>query len=151
MEIIVEASPVLTRDDLLAAARERAGLDDFGDLWFVEPMDRHLESLREDGRLTEAGAAAQREVMIKGLVSRLRLIDDLKRHPEILDEKVEVAGIILGLPRTGSTIFHRLLASAPGMTAIRWWEGQNYARSRGRSAATPSSVAQWRRRCWTAG
>jgi hypothetical protein len=44
-----------------------------------------------------------------------------------MDEQVEVAGIILGLPRTGSTIFHRLLASAPGMTAIRWYEAQNYA------------------------
>jgi LPS sulfotransferase NodH len=44
-----------------------------------------------------------------------------------MDEKVDVAGIILGLPRTGSTIFQRLLASAPGMTGMRWFELQNYA------------------------
>ena len=129
--------PTLSRDALLATARERSGLGDFGDMWFIEPMDRYLESLHGEARLTDAGAAAQREVIVKGLVSRLRLIDDLKRHPEILDEKVEVAGIILGLPRTGSTIFHRLLASAPGMTAIRWWEGQNYAPFPGEERGKP--------------
>ncbi|ANI79351.1 hypothetical protein EP837_02957 [Sphingobium sp. EP60837] len=137
MEIFVDDTPTLAKDALLATARGRSGLGDFGDMWFIEPMDRYLESLRSEARLTDAGAAAQREVMVKGLVSRLRLIDDLKRHPEILDEKVEVAGIILGLPRTGSTIFHRLLASTPGMTAIRWWEGQNYAPFPGEERGSP--------------
>ena len=120
-------TPLLERDALLATAVERAGLDDFGDLWFIEPMDRYLNALNSEGRLTIEGVAGQREVIVKGLVSRLRMVNDLRRHPEILDEKVEVAGIILGLPRTGSTIFHRLLAHAPGMTAIRWYEAQNFA------------------------
>ena len=120
-------TPILERDALLATAKERAGLDDFGDLWFIEPMDRYLDALNSEGRLTIEGVAGQREVIVKGLVSRLRMVNDLRRHSEILDEKVEVAGIILGLPRTGSTIFHRLLAHAPGMTAIRWYEAQNFA------------------------
>jgi LPS sulfotransferase NodH len=77
--------------------------------------------------MTPAGVAGQTEVIVKGLASRLRMIEDIKLHPEILQEKVEVAGVILGLPRTGSTIFHRLLASTPGMTAIRWFEAQNFA------------------------
>ena len=126
-ETVNATMPILERDALLAAAVERAGLDDFGDRWFIEPMDRYLDALNSEGRLTVEGAAGQREVIVKGLVSRLRMVDDLRRHPEILDEKVEVAGIILGLPRTGSTIFHRLLAHAPGMTAIRWYEAQNFA------------------------
>ena len=117
----------LDRETLLAAARERAGLSDFGDTWFLEPMAHYLEAINREGRLTPGGAAGQAEVIVKGLVSRLRMIDDLRCHPEINDEKVEVAGIILGLPRTGSTIFHRLIAHAPGMTAIRWYEAQNFA------------------------
>lgn len=115
------------REALLAAARERTGLSDFGDMWFIEPMDRYLAAAHAEARLTPAGLAGQAEVVVKGLASRLRMVGDIKRHPEILDEQVEVAAIILGLPRTGSTIFHRLLASAPGMTAIRWYEAQNYA------------------------
>lgn len=120
-------APVFDRETLLAAARDRTGLSDFGDTWFFEPMDQYIAAANAEGKLTEAGFIGQTESILKGLASRLRMVDDIKRHPEILDETVEVAAIILGLPRTGSTIFHRLLASAPGMTAIRWYEAQNYA------------------------
>lgn len=136
---------ILDRDTLLAAAVERAGLDDFGDRWFIEPMDRYLDALNTEGRLTIEGAAGQREVIVKGLVSRLRMVDDLRRHPEIHDEKVEVAGIILGLPRTGSTIFHRLLAHAPGMTAIRWYEAQNFAPFPGEERGNPAGRREYAR------
>jgi LPS sulfotransferase NodH len=124
---IQSPADALDRDTLLALARERAGLSDFGDLWFIEPMDQFIAASNSEGRLTPAGRAQTTEVAVKGLVSRLRMIEDIKRHPEILDEKVEVAGIILGLPRTGSTIFQRLLASAPGMTGLRWYEAQNFS------------------------
>lgn len=121
------AAPRFEREVLLAAARERTGLSDFGDTWFFEPMDRYIAAANAEGKLTPDGFAGQTESIVKGLASRLRMVDDIARHPEILDEPVEVAAILLGLPRTGSTIFHRLLASAPGMTAIRWYEAQNYA------------------------
>ena len=117
----------LDRQALLDLACKRAGLTDFGDTWFFEPMDRFIAAANAEACLTPAGLAGQVEVIVKGLCSRLRMVNDIRRHPEIGDEQVDVAGIILGLPRTGSTIFHRLLASAPGMTGIRWFEAQNYA------------------------
>ena len=128
----------LDRETLLELARARTGLGDFGDLWFLEPMDRYIEAVNREARLTPQGETGQTEVVVKGLASRLRMIEDIKRHPEILVEQVEVAGIILGLPRTGSTIFHRLLASAPGMTAIRWFEAQNYAPFPGEVRGNPA-------------
>jgi len=118
---------IFRAEDLLQAARTRTGLSDFGDMWFLEPMKHYVAAANAQARLTPEGFAGQTEVIVKGLASRLRMIEDIRQHPEIKDEQVEVAGIILGLPRTGSTIFHRLLASAPGMTAIRWFEAQNYA------------------------
>jgi len=127
----------LERETLLRLACERAGLRDFGDTWFLEPMDRFIEASNQEGRLTPEGHASTSEVVVKGLVSRLRMVDDIKRHPEILDETVEVAGIILGLPRTGSTIFQRLLASAPGMTGLRWYEAQNFAPFPGEERGNP--------------
>jgi len=131
------AADALDRETLLQLARDRAGLADFGDTWFFEPMDRFIEASNSEGRLTPGGRAGTTEVIVKGLVSRLRMIEDIKRHPEILDEKVEVAGIILGLPRTGSTIFQRLLASAPGMTGLRWYEAQNFAPFPGEERGNP--------------
>ncbi|MDE2618598.1 MAG: sulfotransferase [Sphingomonadales bacterium] len=124
---MTDAAPRLDRDLLLDAARQRTGLSDFGDPWFLEPMDAYVAAANAEGKLTPEGLAGQVEGIVKGLASRLRMVEDIRLHPEILDEKVEVAGIILGLPRTGSTIFHRLLASAPGMTALRWFECQNFA------------------------
>lgn len=138
MDAEPNAKPAFDRETLLAAARKRAGLSDFGDPWFLEPMDRFIAAANDEARLTPAGFASQSEVIVKGLVSRLRMIDDIKRHPEILGEHVEVAGIILGLPRTGSTIFHRLLAAAPGMTAIRWYEAQNFAPFPGETRGDPA-------------
>jgi hypothetical protein len=132
-------TPLPDRAELLDRACERAGLSDYGDGWFLEPMERFLEAANREARLTPAGAAAQTEVIVKGLASRLRMVEAVKRHPEILDEEVTVAGIILGLPRTGSTIFHRLLASAPGMTAIRWFEAQNFAPFPGETPGAPNA------------
>jgi len=131
------AADALDRETLLQLARDRAGLADFGDTWFFEPMDRFIEASNSEGRLTPDGRAGTTEVIVKGLVSRLRMVEDIKRHPEILDEEVEVAGIILGLPRTGSTIFQRLLASAPGMTGLRWYEAQNFAPFPGEERGNP--------------
>lgn len=130
-------TPALERESLLQLARERSGLSDFGDLWFLEPMNRFLEALNREACLTPAGHGMQTELIVKGLVSRLRMVEDIKRHPEILDEKVEVAGIILGLPRTGSTIFQRLLASAPGMTGLRYYEAQYFAPFPGEERGNP--------------
>ena len=135
----ITAAPAFNRESLLAAARDRTGLTYFGDTWFFEPMDRYIAAANAEGKLTSDGFAGQTESILKGLASRLRMVDDIKRHPEILDETVEVAAIILGLPRTGSTIFHRLLASAPGMTAIRWYEAQNYAPLPGDEPGNPKA------------
>jgi len=132
-------------EDLLELARRRAGLSDFGDMWFIEPMERFIEAANREARLTPAGMAAQTEAIVKGLTSRLRMIEDIRRHPAILDENVEVAGIILGLPRTGSTIFHRLLANAPGLTAIRWYEAQNFAPFPGEKPGEPVERREYAR------
>ena len=134
-----EPAARLDPDSLLAMARERTGLSDFGDTWFLDPMDHFISAANTEARLTPAGAAGQTEVIVKGLASRLRMIEDIRLHPEILEERVEVAGIILGLPRTGSTIFHRLLASAPGMTGIRWFEAQNFAPFPGEEPGNPTA------------
>jgi LPS sulfotransferase NodH len=118
---------VPNRDVLVARAREQAGLSDFGNEWFFVNIDALIPALNTEARLSEAGVASASAMIVNGLVNRLRHVDLIKRHPEILGEKVEVAAVVVGLPRTGSTMLHRMLASAPGMTGTRWFETQNYA------------------------
>jgi len=117
----------LTEQSLLDEARRQSGLEDFGNPWFLEPMRKLLEAIDKEADLSPAGAVFQRDRMVHGLANRLRLVDAIKRHPDILDEEVEVAAVIVGLPRTGSTMFHRMLSQAPGINTIRWWELHFYS------------------------
>src|SRR5579859_3742049 len=128
---------LLTPDSVLSEARRQARLEDFGDLWFLEPLGKLLESVRNEANLNENGIRNQRGRMLNALVSRLRITDAIKRNPEILDETVTVAGVIVGLARTGSTLFHRLLANAPGFNAIKWFETQFYAPFPGEERGNP--------------
>ena len=54
----------------------------------------------------------------------IRIEDACMHHPEILNEEIKSPVVIVGLPRTGSTMTHRLLASDPRHTAMLWWEGR---------------------------
>lgn len=108
---------------LMAEARAATGLSDFGaDDWWLEPLSIQLDSINREARLNESGAATQRARLVGALANRLRITDALKLHPEIHDEPLHVAAVLLGLPRTGTTMLHRLLHASPGVTAMRWWE-----------------------------
>src|SRR5262245_11865669 len=97
--------PLLRLDDrdLLAAARRRTGLEDFGDDDFHAPFGRVIRGLQNEARLTLIGRITARQDILGLLANRLRLQADLKRHPEIGAEPVSQPLFIVGLPRTGST------------------------------------------------
>ena len=111
----------VTVDNMLAGARKATGLSDFGDSWFLEPLDKLVTAIAEEAHLV-APDAPPVERIVQSLGDRLRKVQLLKLHPDIRDEPIHVAGAILGLPRTGSTMLHRLLASAQQLTATYWWE-----------------------------
>ncbi|MDE2436974.1 MAG: sulfotransferase [Sphingomonadales bacterium] len=112
----------LDAETLIARARTSTGLVDLGVDHFREPLGVLLRSMREEAQLNEAGAQVHAGRIVNALENRLRRVDLVKRHPEILDEQVEVGVVIVGLPRTGSTMLQRLLASSPDATAMYWWE-----------------------------
>jgi hypothetical protein len=74
----------------------------------------------------EAGLLSDDEppvrTVIDSLALRLRRVDYLKRNPRALEEKVEVAGVIIGLPRGGSTLLQRLLSTSSQLNHAPWWE-----------------------------
>lgn len=106
--------------DLLAKARAATGLEDFGDDWFLVPLEKLVASINAEAGLLHDGGHIDR--IVYALMDRLVVTDLIRRRPEILAEEINVAAAIIGLPRTGSTMLHRLLASLPGMTSPWWWE-----------------------------
>ena len=97
------------RGVLLDAARQTAGLDNFGDTWFFDHMDKFIESINDDARLNEEGLGGAQGMVINAMVNRLRHVELVKQNPEIKELPVDVSAIVVGLPRTGSTMMHRML------------------------------------------
>ena len=112
----------LTVDGLLEAAKAKTGLDELGDEWFLEPLAVLVQALEDEAELSELGAQMTERRLTALLVDRLRLRAFQREHPEVLDEQVQVAAEICGLPRTGSTLLHRLLAASPQLTSTASWE-----------------------------
>ena len=112
---------------LAEASRRSGGLEDFGDPAFHEPLRRLLAALDAEAGLHEAGRVAQFERTVGLLVNRLRTEEAIRRHPEILDERIEDAIVIVGLMRTGTTMLHRMTASDPRLHALLWYEARNPA------------------------
>lgn len=116
-------------NELLDTARERTGLDDFGPDDFREGLD-----VLVDGLNTEAGIRDDRweqvkeQRILRPLMNRLWFAKDLKEHPEILDEDLGAPIIMAGLPRTGSTKLHRILAATGGFQVLRFWTASMFAR-----------------------
>ncbi|WP_016745798.1 sulfotransferase family protein [Rhizorhabdus wittichii] len=136
---MTDAAVPLEYDALIAAARQRSGLEDFGPDWIFAPFRVYLDAIAKEAELSEIGRFIQGESIIKGLVARLRRTDDIRRHPEILDEQVTVAATIVSLHRTGSTLMHRMLGSAPSLTAMHWWETQFPAPLEGEARGDPGA------------
>ena len=107
---------------ILQQAIENTGLNDFGDKIFIEGLHKLVLSINNEASLNEVGFQAQENRILGLLINLLRTVDALKNNPEILEQDIISPIVIVGLPRTGSTMTHRLLASDPNHTAMLWWE-----------------------------
>ena len=107
---------------MLSTANRRTGLHEFGYPSFREPLERLLRSLEGEARLNLVGRIAAREDLIGMLMNRLMLERDRARHRGIADEQIRRPLVITGLPRSGSTFLHGLLAQDPSSRVPLHWE-----------------------------
>jgi hypothetical protein len=128
---------VLKVHTLLDQARTATGLTDFGDTWFLTPLETLVAHVNRDAGLISPESSAGARIQ-SALADRLQLEQYFTDHPEAAEEKIDLACTIIGLPRTGSTMVHRLLAASPQLTALWWWETAFPFPMPGESAADPS-------------
>jgi hypothetical protein len=114
--------PRLDETALLKQACDRTGLDDFGDESFRQPLRILLESLETEAELHFIGRICVQSELLRLLNNRLRLVADRQRHPEIAAEVIRRPLFITGLPRSGTTLLHALLAQDPVSRAPLVWE-----------------------------
>ncbi len=124
---------------VLAEAKRRTGFDAFGGDDFLEPLGVLLRSIEEEAHLSTAGRSSLEERIIGLLANRLRVQHWLQHYPAIREERLDAPLVIVGFPRTGTTMLQRLMASDPRSTALLWWESRNPAPFDGWSPALAAS------------
>jgi Sulfotransferase family len=132
----------LPADALLALARRRSGLGEFGDTAFIDPLRRLLSACTDEASLSLVGRMATRWDVVRFLTNLLRFQDAEKRDPGILRQPIERPIFITGLPRSGTTFLHRLLLEDPDNRAPLVWQTiYPYPPERGRDVR-PARVAR---------
>ncbi|MCZ6830167.1 MAG: sulfotransferase [Gammaproteobacteria bacterium] len=104
-------------------AMAATGLANFGDPTYLEGLRVLLESYDETAHFGDTGRFSTWAMAVNCLRGRLYAIDGLKKHPACRETPIEKPLFIVGLPRTGTTILHRLLASRVGNQGLEYWLG----------------------------
>src|SRR3984957_8225220 len=113
----------LDADVLHAKATAETGLADFGPDDYRERLGLYRAPLSEIDGLHGPGIVNFHAQVLQSLKNRLLLNDLLARHPGIRDIELIPPVVIAGLPRTGTTHLHNLLAAGPMFRTIPYCEG----------------------------
>jgi hypothetical protein len=112
----------LSAESLLAKAAANTGLSDWGGDEFREPLHLLIGCLENEAKLTTMGRLVARGDLLRTLENRLRMVDLFHQHPEIADQPIERPIFVVGPPRSGTTIFHDLLAMDSDNRVPLTWE-----------------------------
>jgi len=112
----------LDPERLMDTAARATGLDDFGSGYFRDPLARLCDALENEAALTALGRMIARQDLLRLLGNRLRFVDIFGKHPEIATGRIVAPVFILGMPRTGTTSMHELLALDPQFRVPLSWE-----------------------------
>jgi hypothetical protein len=118
-----ECPDVATLKEMAAKA---TGLSDFGDPRLDAPLEAMVSSFQKDAwpKMTPQGRAYALDCLVDWLGGRAKLVADRKRYPEIAQVKVEKPFIVIGPPRSGSTLMHTLLSLDPDAISPQYWQCQ---------------------------
>ncbi|MGW5108028.1 sulfotransferase family protein [Nocardia sp. NPDC004123] len=110
-----------TVEDLHHSASKVCGLTDFGSDDYLEALGVLLESYQRDAGLTELGSKMSRYFLRGALVARALSEASWQANPAYTETQVTRPIFVTGLPRTGTTALHRLLAADPQHQALEMW------------------------------
>ena len=115
-------SAAVDADALVRRAEAETSLADWGDTPFRDALEILCRSARDDQpRRADALPAFEANILrLMGL--RLRMTADRNAHPEIPRQRIGRPLIVMGLPRSGTTILHSLLSRDPRLRSPQKWE-----------------------------
>ena len=112
----------LTPAGVERAAAKVAGSDDFGSDSYREPLELFLASCRDEAELTTFGGILITKMLQSALANRIELHRWSTEHPRAADERIVAPWVIVGLPRTGTSLLSNLLGLDPQNRNLLQWE-----------------------------
>lgn len=109
-------------DAMLAHVLAGARRTDFSDRSFVEPLRRLLDSCEREADLSAFGRYGFRLDVMRSLGNLLRFDAAEDADPALKHRAVESPLFVTGLPRSGTTFLHTLLAQDPENAVPRAWQ-----------------------------
>lgn len=109
--------------NLMQLAVAQTGQDDFGDAGRNEGLIPYVASINEDSwaGMTPKARELAVDYLVHQLSVRLKLIQDRKTHAEIANQTIKAPLIVVGPPRSGSTLLHNLIRLDPDNMAPEHW------------------------------
>lgn len=108
-------------DELHALVAQQLGADDFGPNDYRAGLDMLLLSLDYDPRLTEQGRRIAWGEAYRALYARAHAFRQMKQTPGFDQHAIVAPVVITGMPRTGTTALHKLMAVDPRFQGLQTW------------------------------
>lgn len=103
------------------AAAKQAGSDDFGPEDHTWGLKVLLQSFDYDPHFTEVGRRAAWGQVVDALASRAVAFQSMRDNPGYAQNRIKRPMVIVGIPRTGTTALHKLLAVDPQFQGPEKW------------------------------
>lgn len=113
----------LSAERLIALAERRVGSDDWGPYSIREPLGVLLDALDGDAPLSPLGRRFLYRHVLETAVKRLTIVDVMRQVGNVEAQTVRHPLIVVGLPRTGTTLLYNLLCCDPRRRPLNVWEG----------------------------
>ena len=107
--------------ELVEAAAAKAG-PWTGDVPFLGTLELLVDSCRRTAALNATGREVLRKASVRHLRNLRYLQDHVEAHPDVAGRHLDAPLVVTGLPRTGTTLLHNLLACDPAHRVLRFWE-----------------------------
>ena len=133
------------RDTILETARAQTGLSDFGAADFIDGLEIWLRAIEDDVDASDVTRVNLHQMCVRYAATRLRIEDIIRRHPQILDVRIDRPIIVAGLPRSGTTHLLGLISADSRLRSLPWWEAIAPVPVRGEPAPRGRSDPRWAR------
>jgi len=107
---------------LMERASHVAGGRQWEDLSFQPALELLTASCQTTAALTPKGRRVHDSIIVRHLVNRLLVEAEMETRPELATRLAGPAIVVTGLPRTGTTLLHNMLALDPQSRTLRFWE-----------------------------